>query len=136
MVSHCSETKLLWTSAKNVFWADQQVSQVGCTALVAASLAVCVTNILQCLENSAWRYRLKELEGLVAAQPTLNLRSNTFIEGNVFRGKCFPFVERAVTETVPLQHSSNVTVIKPAAATVLVMAVSSWSKYLLQVDII
>lgn len=39
-------------------------------------------------------------------------------------------------ETVPLLHSSNVIVIKPAAATVLVMAVSSWSKYLLEVDII
>lgn len=78
MVSHCSETKLLWTSAKDVFWADQQVSQLGCTALVAASLDVCVTNILQRLENNAWRYRLKELEGLVAAQTTINLRSNTF----------------------------------------------------------
>lgn len=53
MVSHCSDTMLLWTSAKNGFWVDQQVSQLGCTEHVAASLDVCITNILQCLENNA-----------------------------------------------------------------------------------
>ena len=86
MVSHHFERKLSWTSAKNVYWVDQQASLSGCTELVAAGVDVCTTNILQYLENKEDRSRLRGLtEHLVPTQPTLSLgRNDTFRNGSDF----------------------------------------------------